>query len=88
VYAEWEQQGHVPRELYRQLGGLGALGINLPTEFGGGGRHDYLYNVVLQEEAARALVTLGTLRSHLDWSSRTSWTTPTRSSNGAGFPAS
>jgi acyl-CoA dehydrogenase len=66
VYAEWEQQGHVPRELYRQLGGLGAMGINLPIEFGGGGRDDYLYNVVLQEEAARALVTLGTLRSHLD----------------------
>jgi acyl-CoA dehydrogenase len=65
-YVEWERQGHVPRELYRQLGELGAMGVNIPTEFGGGGRSDYLYNVVLQEEAARALVTLGTLRSHLD----------------------
>jgi acyl-CoA dehydrogenase len=65
-YVSWEGQGHVPRDLYHQLGEIGAMGINIPEEFGGGGRDDYLYNVVLQEEAARALVTLGTLRSHLD----------------------
>jgi acyl-CoA dehydrogenase len=66
VYTTWEHKGYVPRELYRQLGALGVMGVNIPTDFGGGGHDDYLYNVVLQEEAARALVTLGTLRSHLD----------------------
>jgi acyl-CoA dehydrogenase len=65
-YASWEEDGHVPRPLYHQLGEIGAMGINISEEFGGGGRDDYLYNVVLQEEAAHALVTLGTLRSHLD----------------------
>jgi acyl-CoA dehydrogenase len=65
-FREWEQAGQVPRELYRQLGDLGVMGINLPEEFGGAGQHDYRYNAIVQEEAAAAHVTLGTLRTHLD----------------------
>ena len=38
----------------------------IPEEYGGAGIEDYRYNVVLQEEAARALVTLGTVRTQLD----------------------
>lgn len=66
VFAEWERAGVVPRALYRRLGELGILGFAIPVEHGGAGQHDYVYNVVLQEEAARAMVTLGTLRTHLD----------------------
>ena len=62
----WEKDGRLPRELFAQLGELGLLGTAIPEEYGGGGQEDYRYNVVLQEEAARALVSFGTLRTQLD----------------------
>ncbi|MEU1511401.1 acyl-CoA dehydrogenase family protein [Streptomyces sp. NPDC005811] len=65
-YAAWEKAGRVPRPFFELLGSLGLLGMAVPEEYGGGGRPDYRYNVVLQEEAARALVTLGTVRTQLD----------------------
>ncbi|MGW2520636.1 acyl-CoA dehydrogenase family protein [Streptomyces sp. NPDC001617] len=65
-YADWEKAGRLPRELFPQLGSLGLLGMAVPEEYGGSGLDDYRYNVVLQEEAARALVTLGTVRTQLD----------------------
>ena len=65
-YSEWEETGRLPRTLFEQLGSLGLLGIAVPEEYGGAGLDDYRYNVVLQEEAARALVTLGTVRTQLD----------------------
>jgi acyl-CoA dehydrogenase len=40
--------------------------MNMPVEFGGGGQTDYTFNAILQEETARAVVTLGTLRTQLD----------------------
>lgn len=66
VYNDWEQAGRLPRELFEKLGALGVLGMAVPEEHGGAGQDDYRYNVVLQEEAARALVTLGTVRTQLD----------------------
>jgi acyl-CoA dehydrogenase len=42
------------------------LGMAIPEEYGGAGIPDYRYNVVLQEEAARALVTLATVRTQLE----------------------
>jgi acyl-CoA dehydrogenase len=65
-YAAWEKAGRMPREIFAQLGALGLLGIAIPEEFGGAGLRDYRYNVILQEEAARALVTLSTVRTQLD----------------------
>jgi acyl-CoA dehydrogenase len=65
-YATWEKAGQMPREIFAQLGELGLLGIAIPEEFGGAGLRDYRYNVILQEEAARALVTLATVRTQLD----------------------
>ncbi|MFF6804043.1 acyl-CoA dehydrogenase family protein [Streptomyces sp. NPDC012616] len=65
-YAEWEKVGRLPRSFFERLGSLGLLGVAVPEEYGGGGQPDYRYNVVLQEEAARALVTLGTVRTQLD----------------------
>lgn len=65
-YDQWVNDGIVPRSLYRQLGAIGATGFCFPEQYGGGGVSDYRYNVVLQEESARANVTLGTFRTHLD----------------------
>ncbi|MBK3565140.1 acyl-CoA dehydrogenase family protein [Streptomyces sp. MBT62] len=65
-YSEWEEAGRLPRTLFEQLGSLGLLGTAVPEEYGGAGLDDYRYNVVLQEESARALVTLGTVRTQLD----------------------
>jgi acyl-CoA dehydrogenase len=42
------------------------MGMAIPEEYGGAGVGDYRYNVILQEEASRALVTLGPLRLMLD----------------------
>jgi acyl-CoA dehydrogenase len=65
-YDSWRDAGLVPRDLFRTLGAVGVMGFSIPAEYGGGGVDDYRYNVVIQEEAARAVVTLGGLRTHLD----------------------
>jgi acyl-CoA dehydrogenase len=65
-YGEWEKAGRIPRGFFATLGALGLLGMAIPERYGGGGQPDYRYNVVLQEEAAAALVTLGTVRTQLD----------------------
>ena len=65
-YPQWEKGGRMPREVFEQLGELGILGVAIPEEYGGGGQPDYRYNVVLQEESARALVTLSTVRTQLE----------------------
>jgi acyl-CoA dehydrogenase len=65
-YPQWETAGRMPRETFELMGSLGMLGMAIPEEYGGGGISDFRYNVVLQEEAARALVTLSTVRTQLD----------------------
>src|SRR5438128_12630986 len=57
-FPDWEKSGYLPRELFTKIGENGVLGMAIPEEYGGGGIVDYSYNVVLQEEAARALVSL------------------------------
>ncbi|BCI54360.1 acyl-CoA dehydrogenase [Mycolicibacterium litorale] len=65
-YPQWEKAGRMPRDVFKQMGALGMLGMAIPEEYGGAGIDDYRYNVVLQEEAARALVTLSTVRTQLE----------------------
>jgi acyl-CoA dehydrogenase len=65
-YAEWERAGELPREFFATLGDIGVMGMAIPEKYGGSGNSDYRYNVILQEEASRALVTMGTLRTQLD----------------------
>ncbi|WP_037576115.1 acyl-CoA dehydrogenase family protein [Phaeacidiphilus oryzae] len=65
VFPEWEQQGYVPKEIYRKLGELGVWGIEVPEEYGGAGIQDYRYHVVLTEECARANVSLGGSSVHV-----------------------
>jgi len=49
----WEDEGYVPREVIRKLGGLGLLGITYPPEYGGAGA-DALTAVVFQEALSRS----------------------------------
>ena len=62
----WEKAGYLPREFFKKIAALGVMGMSIPEEYGGSGVDDYRYNVILQEEAARSLVTLGPLRLMLD----------------------
>jgi alkylation response protein AidB-like acyl-CoA dehydrogenase len=54
-HARWAEAGQVDRELWREAGRQGLLGMAVPTEFGGGGEPDFLFNVVLDEELTRAM---------------------------------
>ena len=62
----WEEAGISPKGLFRQLGELGATGIQFPEEFGGAGVSSFLYNVILDEELARLPIHLGGIGLHLD----------------------
>ncbi|MFN0161853.1 MAG: acyl-CoA dehydrogenase family protein [Burkholderiales bacterium] len=51
-HAAWEDEGQVPRELWRKAGAAGLLCCAVPEEYGGPGAN-FLYNVVVIEELAR-----------------------------------
>lgn len=51
--AAWEAQGSVPREVLRQMGKLGFLGLRYPEGFGGGGL-DARATALLAEELGRS----------------------------------
>ena len=53
-YPDWERDGIAPRELYRQAGRNGFLGMAIPEEYGGGGSHDFRFNAIIAEELAAA----------------------------------
>jgi alkylation response protein AidB-like acyl-CoA dehydrogenase len=48
----WEEAGQIPRAVFRRMGELGFLGVQLPADYGGGGA-DFAMSVVLAEELAR-----------------------------------
>ncbi len=53
-YMEWERAGISPREIYASAGANGFLGMQIPTEYGGGGSDDFRFNQVVAEEFAYA----------------------------------
>ncbi|MFC0450181.1 acyl-CoA dehydrogenase family protein [Rhodococcus jostii] len=63
-FTEWEREGMVPRDFYRQLGKLGVLGMTVPESYGGAGETGFKYQVVLVEETARAAVSFGAYGVH------------------------
>jgi len=65
-YPGWISAGIVPRSFFSDIAELGVQGMAFDPEHGGSGIRDYRYNAILHEEAARAGVTLGTLRTQLD----------------------
>ncbi|MFC9789748.1 acyl-CoA dehydrogenase family protein [Rhodococcus sp. NPDC127528] len=58
-YADWEAANQVPRELFLELGALGATGFDIPEEYGGSGPTSFKFQAVMQEETARAAVSFG-----------------------------
>lgn len=52
----WEDEGHVPRDLWRRAGAAGLLLPMAPTEYGGGGG-DFLHTTIVVEEIAAVLAT-------------------------------
>lgn len=50
-HKEWEDVGMVPRELWKQAGEHGLLGVTMPEEYGGMGT-DIMYSAITWEEQA------------------------------------
>ncbi len=55
-HAQWEDDGLVPRDLWRAAGQAGLLLPGVPDTYGGGGG-DFLCSAIVVEEIARAMVT-------------------------------
>lgn len=51
--ARWEQEGHIPDAVFRELGELGILGLPFPEDYGGTGLGTLAFALAL-EELARA----------------------------------
>jgi len=49
---EWEEDGEIPRSIWKRMGALGFLGIEYPEKYGGAGG-DFLYTVTLMEEISK-----------------------------------
>lgn len=56
-HERWEREGIVDREVWRKAGAAGLLGMDVPTEYGGGGQADFRFHAVLTEEIIVAGVT-------------------------------
>jgi len=51
----WEDQGDVPRELYKKAAGVGILGLGYPEKYGGVEEGvDIFHSIVMNEEINRA----------------------------------
>jgi acyl-CoA dehydrogenase len=51
-YAQWEDDGMTPREIWVRAGEVGLLGTSIPEEYGGAGA-GFLYDAVVIEELGR-----------------------------------
>jgi len=50
-HSEWEDQGHVPKELWQKAGELGLLAVTVPEEYGGYGLDTLFASIVWEEQA-------------------------------------
>ncbi|PHM39933.1 acyl-CoA dehydrogenase FADE13 [Xenorhabdus mauleonii] len=62
----WEENGLMERSFWEKLGKSGLLGISVSPEFGGQGKHDYRFAVILTEELIKAGVTVPGIVAHND----------------------
>jgi acyl-CoA dehydrogenase len=53
-HTQWERDGRVSRDVWLAAGSAGLLGIEIDAKYGGGGKEDYRYYLILNEETARA----------------------------------
>ncbi|KAJ1393749.1 acyl-CoA dehydrogenase domain-containing protein [Ochromonadaceae sp. CCMP2298] len=56
-YEQWEKDGQVSREIWKQAGELGMLSMEFPEEYGGANIKDVRFNAIVGEELARANAT-------------------------------
>ena len=49
---KWENDGKIPKEIWKKMGKMGFLGLSYPEKYGGGNL-DFFFEVVLNEEMAR-----------------------------------
>jgi alkylation response protein AidB-like acyl-CoA dehydrogenase len=56
-YLDWERAGITPREVFREAGRSGFLGMAVPEQHGGGGVADFRFNQALNEQVASAGIT-------------------------------
>ncbi len=56
-YLDWEDAGITPREIFRDAGNSGFLGMAVPEQYGGGGVDDFRFNQILDEQVASAGIT-------------------------------
>ena len=63
-FSDWERNGMVPRDFYRQLGKLGVFGMAVPEQYGGAGETSFKFQAILTEETSRAAVTFGAFGVH------------------------
>ncbi|MCW5734688.1 MAG: acyl-CoA dehydrogenase family protein [Enhydrobacter sp.] len=64
-HMQWEEEGIVPRELWRKAGEQGLLCTAMPEEYGGAGA-DFLYSAILIEEQGRAIASGPAFSLHND----------------------
>lgn len=50
---QWEEEGIVPREVWKKAGAQGLLCTDVATEHGGGGVDDFRYQTIVDEEVVR-----------------------------------
>jgi long-chain-acyl-CoA dehydrogenase len=55
-YPEWEKGGRMPRDVFKQMGALGILGMAIPEEYGGGGVADFRFNQIMGEEVQWSMI--------------------------------
>jgi alkylation response protein AidB-like acyl-CoA dehydrogenase len=53
--ARWDKDNYFPREVFRRLATLGATGLTIPEEYGGGGRDIVAAMVCVEELSKRSL---------------------------------
>jgi butyryl-CoA dehydrogenase len=62
IAAEIDQQERFPSDTVRRMGELGLMGMNVPSEYGGGGA-DFVSHALAMEEISRACATHGVIMS-------------------------
>jgi alkylation response protein AidB-like acyl-CoA dehydrogenase len=53
-HEKWNADGIVPREVFASAGAQGYIGMDIPTEYGGGGVADFRYHQIIDEEIQAA----------------------------------
>ena len=54
THEKWNADGIVPREVFASAGAQGYIGMDIPTEYGGGGVADFRYHQIIDEEIQAA----------------------------------